>query len=324
MPKRSALSNVIRTEHLCKDFNGFSAVQDVTLQVEPGEIYGFLGPNGAGKTTTILMLLGLEQPTCGRIFLFGQPLQENYFHIKRRIGVLGEHQYLYDDMTAREYLHFFADLYQVEGAERRIEALLETLGLRQFGDVRARDYSRGMQQKLGLVRALLHDPELLILDEPVSALDPYGIREVRHLLQEQNRQGKTIFISSHILSEVEHTAHRVSIMHHGRLIAEDSLDNLRSKLRQQMELELELLEIRPGLVAHLAGLEFVREVVSNGNRLTLKLDPTMDFRPQISAVISGQGGVIVDMRTREMSLEEAFVTLTEQNLMLLTEEEADA
>jgi ABC-2 type transport system ATP-binding protein len=179
-----------------------------------------------------------------------------------------------------------------------------------------------MQQKLGLIRALLHDPELLVLDEPVSALDPYGILEVRHLLQEQNRQGKTIFISSHILSEVERTADRVGIMHQGRLIAEDSLDSLRRKLNQQVNLELELQEIRPGLVEHLSGLAFVREVSGNGNRVNLKLDMTTDFRPQVFAAVSGYGGVIVDMRTREMSLEEAFITITDHNVSWLTETEA--
>lgn len=308
---------MIRTERLCKDYDGFAAVKDVTLHVEPGEIYGFLGPNGAGKTTIILMLLGIEKPTKGRIFLFGQPLQENYFRLKHRVGVLGERQYIYDDMTAREYLRFFADLYQVKEKDRRIEALLEAVGLRHFGEVRARDYSRGMQQKLGLVRALLHDADLLILDEPVSGLDPHGILEVRHLIQEQNRRGKTVFISSHILSEVERTAHRVGIIHHGVLMAEDSLDNLRSRLRQQVELEVELQEVQPGLVESLSGLEFVREVATKDNKLTLKLDAATDFRPQVFATISACGGVIVDMRTKEMSLEEAFVTITERNVSLL-------
>jgi len=310
---------VIQTEKLCKDYNGFSAVKDVTLRVEPGEIYGFLGPNGAGKTTTILMLLGLEKPSSGRISLFGQSLHEHYFEIKHRIGMLGEHQFFYDDMTAREYLGFFADLYRVEAKEQRIESLLDLVELRQFGNARARDYSRGMQQKLGLIRTLLHDPDLLILDEPVSALDPYGILEVRQLLQEQNRQGKTVFISSHILSEVEQTAHRIGIMHRGQMVAEDSLDNLRNSLRHQVDLELELQEIRPGLVEHLSDLAFVHEVYSNGNHLSLKLDTSTDFRPQISAAVSTQGGVIVGMHTKEMSLEEAFITITDQTVSMLAE-----
>jgi ABC-2 type transport system ATP-binding protein len=180
-----------------------------------------------------------------------------------------------------------------------------------------------MQQKLGIIRALLHDPELLILDEPVSALDPFGTLEIRHLLQEQVKHGKTVFISSHILSEVEQTADRIGIMNRGELVAEDSLDNLRHKLRQQIDLELVLEEILPGLVERLSPLEFVREITSNGNKLSLKLDATADFRPQIFSAISNHGGIIVDMRTKEMSLEEAFVTITEQNVSLLAKTEVD-
>jgi ABC-2 type transport system ATP-binding protein len=308
---------VIRTEKLGKNYNGFDAVKDVTLQVEPGEVYGFLGPNGAGKTTTILMLLGIVKPSSGRVLLFNQALHDNYFELKYRVGILAENQYFHDDMTAREYLHFFANLYRLEKMEERIVSLLERVELRQFGDVRARDFSRGMQQKLGLIRTLLHNPELLILDEPVSALDPTGVRRIRQLLQEQNEQGKTLFISSHILSEVERLAHRVGIMHRGQLVAEDSLDNLRQKLRQQVDLELQLQDLRPGLAEHLAGLDFVQQVNGSGTKIRLQLDATADFRPEIFAAVSAHGGVIVDMRTKEMTLEEAFITITEQNVSSL-------
>jgi ABC-2 type transport system ATP-binding protein len=217
------VSTVLEARGLHKRFGDIEAVRGVDLMIAEGETYGLLGPNGAGKTTTILMLLGIERPTRGRVHLFGQDLGSDYFAIKRRIGVVAEHQYLYDDMTAREYLRFFADLYHVDGADHRIEELLEAVDLRPFADVPARDYSRGMKQKLGLVRALIHDPDLLILDEPVSGLDPYGIVQVRTLIQEQNSQGKTVFISSHILSEVEHTAHRVGIINICELKAEDTM-----------------------------------------------------------------------------------------------------
>lgn len=311
---------MIQTENLGKDYNGFAAVRDVTLHVQPNEVYGFLGPNGAGKTTTILMLLGIEKPSRGRISLFGQSLHENMFEIKRRIGVVAEHQYFYDDMTAREHLRFFADMYQVEHSAARIEDLLELVELRPFGNTRARDFSRGMQQKLGLVRALLHDPELLILDEPVSALDPHGVVEFRGLLLDQAKQGKTVFISSHILSEVEQTADRIGIMNKGRLIAEDSLDNLRRALAPQINLDVELHELPPNLVTHLEQLPFVRETNSNGNKLTLKADVVDDFRLRISQAIAEHGGIIIDMRSKEMSLEEAFVTITEQNVSTISAE----
>ena len=311
---------MIRTEKLTKDYNGFLAVDGVTLQVEPCEIYGFLGPNGAGKTTTISILLGIEKPTSGQVFLFDQTLQDDIFAIKRRIGVVAEHQYFYDDMTAREYLTFFADLYQIEQKNERIESLLEMVNLRQFANVRALDFSRGMQQKLGLIRAILHDPELLILDEPVSALDPHAVVDIRHLLLDQAEQGKTIFISSHILSEVEQMADRVGILNKGQLVAEGTLATLRRKLSPHIDLEIELDEERPGLAEHIKGLDFVQAVNGGGTKLALKIETGTDFRRQISQAIAAHDGVIVDMRSKEMSLEDAFVTITEQNVSLLTEE----
>lgn len=308
---------MIRTEGLTKAYGNLVAVKDLTLRVEPGEIYGFLGPNGAGKTTTILMLLGIVRPARGRVFLFDLPLEENYFAVKRRLGVVAEHQHFYDDMTAEEYLHFFADLYEVRHKRRRIGELMEAVGLSAFMKIRARDYSRGMQQKLALVRALLHDPDLLILDEPVSGLDPHGIREVRHLLLEENRRGKTIFLSSHILSEIERTAHRVGIIHRGTLVTEGSLETLRARLRKETELEVELDRVWPELVATLRRLPFVSQVRRQDRRLSLRLATDGDYRPQVSAAITAAGGVILAMRLKEMSLEEAFVTITAENVTTL-------
>ena len=307
----------IRTEGLTKAYGDLVAVRDLTLRVEPGEIYGFLGPNGAGKTTTILMLLGIIRPTRGRVFLFDMPLAENYFAVKRRLGVVAERQHFYDDMTAEEYLHFFADLYEVPNKARRIGELMEAVGLSEFMKLRACDYSRGMQQKLGLVRALLHDPDLLILDEPVSGLDPYGIREVRHLLLEENRRGKTIFLSSHILSEIERTAHRVGIIHRGVLVTEGSLETLRARLRKETELEVELEQVGPQLVETLSALPFVSQVHREERRLTLRLAADADYRPQVSAAITAAGGIILAMRRKEMSLEDAFVTITADHVAAL-------
>jgi ABC-type multidrug transport system ATPase subunit len=201
-------------------------VDGLDLAVRRGEIYGFLGPNGAGKTTTMLMLLGIERPTAGRVELFGAWPAADPFATKRRIGVVAEQPAFYDDLSAWESLGFHARLHRVEGWERAAAGLIERLGLAGFERLRAVDYSRGMRQKLGLVRALLHSPELLVLDEPVSGLDPHGIRQVRELLLDANRAGVTILVSSHILSEVERTAHRVGILHGGRLVAEDEVGRL--------------------------------------------------------------------------------------------------
>src|SRR2546425_1085591 len=255
---------VVRTEQLTKRYDGLVAVRDLEVRVEPGEIYGFLGPNGAGKTTTLLMVLGSLKPTAGRIYLWGRPLEEDPLAVKRRIGVVGEHDYIYDHVTADEYLGFFADLYGAANPAVRIDALLDRLGLLEFRTLRARDFSRGMKQKLSLARSLLHEPELLLLDEPVSGLDPHGIVDVRHLLLELNRSGVTIFISSHLLSEVEQTAHRVGIMHRGRLVRQDTIPALRSLLRRDPTLEVELQAPVPHLDAQLLTLPVVRQAQTNG------------------------------------------------------------
>jgi len=302
---------VVRTEQLTKRYDDLVAVHDLDLSVEPGEIYGFLGPNGAGKTTTLLMVLGILQPTAGRIALWGRPLQDDPLGVKRRIGVVGEHDYIHDHLSAEEYLRFFAGLYEVPRPAARIRALLERLGLEEFRGLRARDFSRGMKQKLSLARALLHEPELLILDEPVSGLDPHGIVEVRRLLLELNRRGVTIFISSHLLSEVEQTAHRVGILHRGRLIRQDTIPALRSLLRQDLTLEIELEAPVPELSSRLAQLSMLRQVRVDGRRLVVTVAPGADHRGEISLAVAAAGGVIVGMRAHEPTLEEAFLTLTE-------------
>ncbi|HHV94731.1 MAG TPA: ABC transporter ATP-binding protein [Firmicutes bacterium] len=311
---------MIQTEGLTKKFGYLTAVDNLNIHVEKGEIYGFLGPNGSGKTTTIMMLLGMERPTAGNIKLFGKDLSENYFEIKRRIGVLSEFQYLYEDMTAKEYLGFFADLYEVENPEKKIDEVLSRVDLLDRKDELLGGYSKGMKQKLGMARVLLHDPDLLILDEPQSSLDPYGIREIRDIIMEENEKGKTLFISSHILSEIERTCHRVGIIHNGKLLAEDDLSHLKQQVANEMEINVELEGYTEAIASSLKEFEFVKSVEYKDSRLTVKTTMDDDYRAQISRVISSHGGTVLSMAAKEISLEEAFIIITEQNLSLLTKE----
>ncbi|NLA57374.1 MAG: ABC transporter ATP-binding protein [Firmicutes bacterium] len=311
---------MIQTEGLTKKFGNLTAVDNLNIHVEKGEIYGFLGPNGAGKTTTIMMLLGMERPTAGKIKLFGKDLAENYFEIKRRIGVLSEFQYLYEDMTAKEYLGFFADLYEVENPNKKIDEVLSRVALLDRKNELLGGYSKGMKQKLGMARVLLHDPDLLILDEPQSSLDPYGIREIRDIIMEENQKGKTLFISSHILSEIERTCHRVGIIHNGKLLAEDDLTHLKHQVANEMEISVELEGYTDAIASSLKELEFVKSVEYEDSHLTVKTTMDDDYRAHISRVISSHGGIVLSMVAKEISLEEAFVIITEQNLSLLTKE----
>lgn len=303
---------MIRTAQLCKRYGSFPAVDDLNLHVQPGEIYGFLGPNGAGKTTTLLMILGITRPTSGRVEVLGQPFDGSSFALRRRMGVVAEDAWQYDEMTAWEYLSFFGGLYRVEKPGPAIQSLMERLDLWERRQVLVGGYSRGMRQKLNLCRALLHGPEVLILDEPVSGLDPHGIRQVRELLVEENRCGRTILLSSHILSEIEQTAHRVGIIAGGRLLAEDSVAGLAARLGSGQRIEVEFQHSPPDLRQQVAGLPFVLDVTEQTpNRLLVTTPTGEDQRPALARFLAGQGVLVIGMRALERSLEETFVTITE-------------
>ena len=308
---------MINTKGLTKYFGNFKAVNDLTLNVKRGEIYGFLGPNGAGKTTTILMLLGIMKPTKGEISLFDRPLHKDYFNIKKKIGVVSEKQYLYKEMTPFEYLDFFADFYRVKNRKKRIKKLLEWVNLSEVQDKKLKQFSRGMQQKVGIARAIIHNPEILILDEPISGLDPIGIKEVRDMIEEQKRLGKTIFISSHLLSEVEKICDRVGIVNKGVLLAEDKMENLKMRLSKEIEIEIELKKVIPEVIKALSSLDFVNKVTQEKNLLVVKVKTDRDHRDELVKIISSQGGAILGFKLREMSLEEAFITITQKNISSL-------
>jgi ABC-2 type transport system ATP-binding protein len=310
---------VIETENLTKRYGDHVAVDSLNLQVRPREIYGFLGPNGAGKTTTIHMLLNLVQPTSGRICVFGKPLERGTFAFRQQIGVVAEEPVELSRLTGWELVRYFARLGGVRAPESRMEELFHALELWDARDALARDYSRGMRQKLSLIRALVHQPQLLILDEPVSGLDPHGIRQVRELIHAYRDQGGTVFISSHILSEIERSADRIGIMHNGSLLVEDTLAGLRRRLGSGRRLIVELDRVEAPLTERIGEEAYVLDlqVAGNGRQLELLLEDGQDVRPRLSQLITESGGVILRMESEEMSLEDAFVTLTDQNVSTL-------
>src|SRR5215208_7808215 len=284
------------------------AVDTLNLDVRAGEIYGFLGPNGAGKTTTIHMLLNLVQPTSGCVRLFGEPLERGSFAFRQQIGVVAEEPVEFSRLTGWELTRYFGRLCGVDAPERRMEELFRALELWDARATLARDYSRGMRQKLSLIRALVHTPRLLILDEPVSGLDPHGIRQVRELIHAYRDLGGTAFISSHILSEIERSADRIGIMHQGTLLIEDSLAGLRRRLGSGRRLIVELERVDAPLVEQLRQEPYVLDlqVDDDGRQLELLLEDGQDVRPRLSQLITESGGVILRMESEEMSLEEAF------------------
>lgn len=224
--------SVIETEKLAKEYRvGFwhrriQALSDLSLSVRKAEIFGYLGPNGAGKTTTLKLLMGLVMPTSGEARIFGQPAGDVI--TRCRVGFLPEHPYFYEYLTGRELLNFYGQLVGLHRSARRdrIEQLAGQLRIESTLDLPLRKYSRGMLQRIGLAQALLNDPTLLLLDEPMSGLDPIGRRQVRDLLLELKEEGKTVFFSSHIIPDVEMVCDRVGILIGGRLLASGLLDDL--------------------------------------------------------------------------------------------------
>ncbi|MGH6918779.1 MAG: ABC transporter ATP-binding protein [Geminicoccaceae bacterium] len=220
---------MIEARGLTKRFGARTAVDGLDLSAGPGEIYGFLGPNGACKTTTIRLLLGILAPDAGTVEVCGRPVRRGDRAARYLVGAVAEVQHLYGDMSCAEYLRFFAALYRIDDAGARVAAMLELVGLGGRADDRAIDLSKGLQQKLGLARALLHDPPVLVLDEPVSGLDPHGIREVREIICRERDRGRLVFLSSHVLSEIERTADRVGMIRQGRLVFEGRVEDVMTR-----------------------------------------------------------------------------------------------
>jgi ABC-2 type transport system ATP-binding protein len=229
---------VIELVHLNKKFGNFHAVRDVSLQVLPGEVFGFLGPNGAGKTTTIRMMAGLMKPTSGQILLCGKDVTREPEEAKSLLGFIPDRPYLYEKLTGREFLEFIADLHGVDSGDhrgKRIAELLELFDLQGWSHELVEGYSHGMRQRLTIAAALIHRPKVLIVDEPMVGLDPRGTRLVKCLFFELARAGVSVFMSTHILEVAEEMCHRIGIINEGRVIALGTIQEVREKAQSTDE-----------------------------------------------------------------------------------------
>jgi len=230
---------MIELEALTKRYGAFTAVDDLSLRVADGEIFGFLGPNGAGKTTTIRMMMGLLLPTSGRIRLGGFDLAQNPIDAKRLAGFVPDRPFLYEKLTAAELLRFCGDLYEVDPPvrERRMEKLLDVFDLSEWAGELIESFSHGMKQRLAFAAALLHEPRLLVVDEPMVGMDPRGARMLRGLLRSLAREGTTLFLSTHSLEVAEALCDRIGIIQEGRLVAIGTQDELRQRAGNARGLE---------------------------------------------------------------------------------------
>jgi len=289
------MTSAIETAGLTKRYGGTTAVADLNLRVEPGQVFGFLGPNGAGKSTTIRMLLALQRPTGGRAALLGLDATTDSVEIHRRVGYLPGDLELFPRLTGRQHIAWFA---RARGADTGSVArqLADRFGV--VVDRPVRELSKGNRQKIGLVLALMHQPELLVLDEPTSGLDPLMQHEFESLLRETVADGRTVFLSSHELDEVQRIADRVAIIKQGRLVAEDTVDGLRRAAPQKMEVRFR----RPVDLAELSAVPGVTVTGSDGPRVTL--DVSGEIAPVLKVIASHDP---VDLVSRLPGLDELFL-----------------
>ena len=296
---------VLRARGLYKIFGHIVAVKNLDLELNPGEILGFLGPNGSGKSTTIGMFLSLVTPTAGEIELFGKSLERCGSAEFRRVGAVLEKQPLYPFFSGRDNLEVQARLLNVNS--KRIDELLGLVGLGGREGDKAGTYSQGMRQRLSLAAALLPDPEVLVLDEPTNGMDPSGMMEVRELIRDLGRQGKAVFLSSHLLHEVEQVSTRLIIIKQGEVLAQGKVADL---LRRENVIHMRVVEVQQALDI-IRGLDWVRSVSMEGDLLKVEAPP--ERAREISAALAQKDIFPSEMGFKESSLEDFFQEVTQDN-----------
>jgi ABC-2 type transport system ATP-binding protein len=289
-----------------KQYGDVTALDDVSLSVEEGEIFGFLGPNGAGKSTTIDILLDFVRPTGGTASVLGMDAQRDSLAVRQRIGVLPDGYHLYDRLTARQHVAFAIDS---KGTDDDPLELLERVGIADAADRKAGGFSKGMKQRLVLAMALVGDPDILVLDEPSTGLDPNGAREMRDIIRAERDRGATVFFSSHILDQVEAVCDRVGILRDGRLVAVDTIDALRDALGTDVRLTLTVDAVSEDVTAAAGAVPGVSSVQSDGDQ-TLSVLCTDDVKVAVLHAIEDAGGLVSDFALEETSLEEMFAAYT--------------
>ncbi len=303
---------MIRVENFSKRYGDLWAVQDFNLHVEKGDIFGFIGPNGAGKTTTIRFLATLLKPTTGRAWVNGHSVTDDPMNVRRSMGYMPDSFGVYEGMRVWEYLDFFAAAYNIKRDKRKaiIRDVIELLDLGNKRDDFVEGLSRGMRQRLCLAKTLVHDPEVLILDEPASGLDPRARHYVKELLKELRTMGKTIFISSHILSELADCCNKIGIMERGQLLASGAVKDILAKVREHMILEVELLapdEEAESLIWKIPG---VSKVEVFGTVIRIEFSGDLRELPKMNKALVERGIPILYFRDVPADLEEVFMSVT--------------
>jgi ABC-2 type transport system ATP-binding protein len=306
---------VIEVEHLTKRYGTVTAVDDISFRVNKGEILGFLGPNGAGKTTTMRVLTGYMPATDGRAAVAGYDVFDHPIEAKQRTGYLPETPPLYPDMTVREYLHFVGKIKGVPPKDRsaRVEQVMARTWVTDMANRACGKLSKGYRQRVGLAQALIHNPEVLILDEPTAGLDPKQINETRRLIKALAGD-HTIILSTHILTEVEQTCQRVVIINKGKVVAEDTPENLTRRLRGSATMFVQVDGDRAAdaqaALARVDGVARVTSADASGTAFEVESESGRDVRRELARAVIGGGWGLLELRPMRLSLEDVFLSLT--------------
>jgi ABC-2 type transport system ATP-binding protein len=301
---------MIRTTNLTKDYGARRAIENLTFEAKQGEVVGFLGPNGAGKTTTMRILAGYMPPTFGSAQIAGFDVVEESIEVRRRVGYLPETVPLYSDMTVFDYLKFMADLRHLPNADEMVDNALEMVQMEQRADGYISNLSKGMRQRVGLAQALLHKPEVLILDEPTIGLDPAQVVEVRSIIREIGKE-RTVLLSTHILSEAQQLCDRVLIINKGRIVAEDTPENLQARLvgaeRSILRIKGDAEELMP-IISKILGVQDAK--IRPDGAVEFQFAPGVDVRPEVAKTVINSGFDLLELSPVGLSLEEIFLELT--------------
>lgn len=311
---------MIETIKLTKYFDDFIAVKDVTLSVQPGEVFALLGPNGAGKTTTVRMLTSILSPTSGTAKVTGYDVVTQPELVRAQLGVLTEHHGLYLRMNGREYIAFYANLYGLDAshADKRATKLAERFGLLDAFDRRIGGYSKGMRQKLALVRALIHNPPVLLLDEPTSAMDPHSARLVRDAIADLRGDGRTIILTTHNLPEAEELSDRIAIIRRGEIVAKGSNLELKASLLGPPLLEIRFADAVNGVVEDMS--DMVEIISSDHNWVRYRTPDPAKMNPMLVKMLSEQGASVVTLSEVPQSLEQVYLRVVSGDEVVETTE----
>lgn len=312
---------MIRASNLTKDYGSRRAIDDLNFDAKKGEILGFLGPNGAGKTTTMRILTGYMPPTSGTAEIGGYDVLQNSLEVRRLVGYLPETVPLYPEMTVFDYLKYMADLRNLKNTEDRIDDVLEMVQLEERADSFIGNLSKGMRQRVGLAQALVHQPQVLILDEPTIGLDPAQIIEVRNIIRQIGRE-HTVLLSTHILSEAQQICNRVLIINKGHIVAEDSPEHLQTRLTGAQHVIVRARASASDLLSLVNSIPGVINAVPKAeDSIEFEVAAGEDVRPQVARAVINANMDLLEMQTANISLENIFLQLTRDEIPVADSEE---